>query len=108
MVVSDSGAIGFSTGAGGNPTDMDAAAILGTGPQHFSDVAIGGEKDAWAVGRRGAIFRSADNGRSFRPAKLAFDNPDRQRDTLSLIDFETIAVTKDKIWAAGKPGSCLV
>ena len=92
---------------------MDAAAILGKGAQHFSDVAITdasitGEKDAWAVGQRGAIFRSADNGLSFRPAKLTYDNPDRQQQTLSLIDFETMTVTEDKIWAAGKPGSCLV
>ena len=108
IAVSDSGAIGFSQPTSGNPTDMDAAAILGTGPQHFSDVAIAGEKDAWAVGRRGAIFRSADNGLSFRPAKLLDDNPDRQQQTLSLIDFETMTVTEDKIWAAGKPGSCLV
>ena len=114
IAVSDSGAIGFSKQVGGNPADMDAAAILGTGAQRFSDVAIVGEKDAWAVGRRGAIFRSADNGLSFRPAELTYgiqagqQQVQTQMQTLPLIDFETMAVTEDKIWAAGKPGSCLV
>ena len=108
IAVSELGSIGFSKPTSSNPTEMDAAAILGTGPQHFSDIAIGGEKDAWAVGRQGAIFRSTDNGLSFRPAELIYDDPDRQQQTLSLIDLETISVTKDKIWAAGKPGSCLV
>jgi photosystem II stability/assembly factor-like uncharacterized protein len=110
IAVSDSGAIGFSKPTSGNPADMDVAAILGKGAQHFSDVAIIGDKDAWAVGRRGAIFRSSDNGLSFRPVKLTYDNLNRQQQTqtLPLIDFETLAVTEDKIWAAGKPGSSLV
>ncbi len=110
IAAATSGTIGFSKLAGGNPAEMDSAAILGTGPQHFTDVAIAGEKDAWAVGHGGAIFRSADNGLSFRPTKLTYDDADHQRQTqtLSLIDFETIALTEDAIWAAGKPGSCLV
>ncbi len=108
IAVSESGSIGFSKPTSGNPADMDAAAILGTGPQHFSDVAIAGEKDAWAVGQQGAIFRSTDNGLSFRPAELIYNDPDRHRQTLSLIDLETMTVTQDKIWAAGKPGSCLI
>lgn len=108
IAVSPSGAIGFSKPVGGSPADLDASAILGNGAQNFSDVAIVGERDAWAVGRRGAIFRSSDSGLSFRPAKLIYDNLDRMQQTQMQIDFETMTVTKDKIWAAGRPGSCLV
>ncbi len=109
IAVSSSGGIGFSIG--GNPAEMDRAAILSDRRQYFTDVAIVDKKNAWAVGQRGAIFRSTDDGLSFRPAKLEVkegNDANRQRQTLPLIDFETMAVTKNKIWAAGRPGSCLV
>jgi len=97
--VSTKGQLKFSQGK-----KIDNGGVLASTAQHFSDIVMTSATDGWAVGALGAIFRSRDQGLSWQVP------PELQNSGLPLaqIDFLSVATTKTKIWAAGKPGGCLV
>jgi len=103
--VSRSGQLKFSQG-----NKVDNAAVLADRKQHFHDVVMTDAKNGWAVGSLGAIFRTRDQGLSWQaPAQLKnSDTPTEQSRAIGLIDFQSVATTKTKVWAAGKPGGCIV
>ena len=116
IAISSDGQIEFSDGQPSSTNDlpnaMDTAAILGgdaNGLPRFHDVAAIDERTIWAAGSKGAIFASTDKGLSWRPVPLKHPITDRgSSSALSLIDIQTLAVTKKSVWAAGSPGSCIV
>ena len=96
--VSASGGLKFAQG-----NRVDNGAVLANRQQSFRDVVMTDASNGWAVGAQGAIFQTRDQG-------LSWQAPSQQTETtaVELIDLETVTTTKAKIWAAGKPGSCLV
>ncbi len=97
--ISTSGQLKFSEG-----NQVDNAAVLAQSKQHFYDLVMTDALNGWAVGALGAIFQTRDQGLSWQaPARL-------QNDPLPIdqIDFLSITATKTKVWAAGRPGGCLV
>ena len=96
--VSSSGGLKFAQG-----DRVSNGAVLADRKQSFSDVVMTDASNGWAVGADGAIFKTRDQGLSWQ----AF-SPQIETTAAELIDFETVTWTKEKIWAAGKPGSCLV
>ena len=120
IAISSSGQIEFSDGQPSSnndlPNAMDAAAIIGANISaeantlpRFQDVVAIDERTIWAAGSNGAIFASTDKGLSWRPVPLKHSTTDGVTGSgLSSINFETLAVTKKSVWAAGSPGSCIV
>ena len=98
--VSSSGGLKF---AELNRSRIDNSAVLADRKQSFSDVVMSDASNGWAVGAEGAVFQTRDQGLSWQ-AILQQD----ETNTIKLIDFETVTTTEKEIWAAGKPGSCLV
>ena len=97
--VSASGQLKFSRG-----NNVDNGGVLARRRQHFTDVVMTSDLNGWAVGALGAIFQTRDQGLSWAaPAELK-----KSESLLGQIDFLSVAATKTKLWAAGKPGSCLV
>ena len=96
--VSSTGGLKFAQG-----NRIDNGAVLADRQQSFGDVVMTDASNGWAVGAHGAIFQTRDQG-------LSWQAPSQQNAPtgIELIDFETVTETNEKIWAAGKPGSCLV
>ena len=97
--VSTTGQLKFSQG-----NKVDNGGVLAGRSQHFTDIDMTSPSDGWAVGTLGAIFQTRDQGLSWQAP------PELRKSELpwEQIDFQTVATTKTKVWAAGKPGSCLV
>ena len=97
--VSSTGQLKFSQG-----NKVDNGGVLASQAQHFHDIVMTDSANGWAVGSLGAIFQTRDQGLSWQAP------PDIQNSGLRLeeVDFLTVATTQTKVWAAGKPGGCLV
>lgn len=97
--VSTSGQLKFSQG-----NKVDNGGVLAKRRQHISDVVMTSGSSGWAVGALGAIFQTRDQGLSWQvPPQVQ-----KSDSWLGQIDFASAATTKTKLWAAGKPGGCLV
>ena len=96
--VSSSGGVKFVQG-----NRIDNSAVLADRKQSFSDVVMSDASNGWAVGSQGAIFQTRDQGLSWKAI-----SQQSETNAFKLIDFETVTATNEKIWAVGKPGSCLV
>ena len=84
---------------------VENGGVLSSAKQHFSDIVIVGESTdwtGWAVGTNGAIFETRNQGLSWQALS------ENAYPALDLIDFRSVAATNSKIWAAGKPGGCIV
>ena len=96
--ISSSGGLKFAQG-----NSIDNGAILANRRQYFRDLVMTDASNGWAVGADGAVFQTRDQGLSWQ----APSQPTKSS-AIELIDFQTVTTTDKKIWAAGKPGSCLV
>jgi photosystem II stability/assembly factor-like uncharacterized protein len=97
--VSATGQLKFSQG-----NKVDNGGVLADRRQHFADIVVTSPGDGWAVGALGAIFQTRDQGLSWQSPRAIQAN----RLSLGQIDFQTVTATETKVWAAGKPGGCLV
>jgi photosystem II stability/assembly factor-like uncharacterized protein len=99
--VSQSGELKFT-----NSNRIEASGVLASSKQEFNDVVMVDRDQGWAVGNFGAIFQTHDAGLSWKALAL----PQEHSLPLTLIDLQSLATTSSlsKIWAAGRPGGCLV
>ena len=97
--VSSMGQLKFSLG-----NKVDNGGVLASRAQHFQDIVMTDPANGWAVGSLGAIFQTRDQGLSWQ-APTEIQNGGLR---LEEVDFLTVATTRTKVWAAGKPGGCLV
>ncbi len=99
--VSMTGQLKFSRG-----NKVDNGGVLARRRQHFTDVVMASDSDGWAVGARGAVFQTRDQGLSWQALPELKEKESEL--LLGQLDFLSAATTETKLWAAGKPGSCLV
>lgn len=98
---------------GGHGAFMENAVVIGRTRHRFSDVAALNEQHVGnqhliAVGDQGAFFESADDGASWRAAKLEWPVWFSTEGPASLPDFRKITVTPSKIWIVTNDPSTFV
>ena len=81
------------------PQGSEHGVVIARSAVRLNDVVMATDQQGYAVGDRGALFRTTDGGVSWRSTS------DWDAEGARQFDLHTIAVTPSKLWFAGKPAT---
>ncbi|MEM9409696.1 MAG: YCF48-related protein, partial [Planctomycetota bacterium] len=98
VVIDDTGTLGRVSGS-----EFEPSVVFGKRPGKMRSIRMVNSKTGWAVGDRGTILLTTDSGTTWRRPKSIEENA-----RLIEFDFTTVAVSGDRAWIAGNPGTYVI
>lgn len=87
-----------------NSNQYESSVLIGAEHASVSQLRMIDRQSGWAVGEQGAVLKTANGGLSWSPVNI----PDVTFSQLvKQFDLKTLAITPNKIWFAGDPGTRL-
>ncbi len=89
---------------------FESAVILGDTPEKISRLEMADNRLGWAVGVKGSVLQTTNGGKSWRPIEFPgypSSTGEVKTNAVKQFDLRALAITPDKVWFTGDPGTYL-